>query len=166
MNKPESYNRPMATALPTHGRYRYSAITRRPDYDWPGGRRLAVYLGFNVEHFVFAAGLGAALVPGRPQPDVLNFSWRDYGNRVGVWRCIELFDALKLPVGAIINTAIYDYCPEVAAAMRQRRYEFIAHGHTNSEAQGRAAARGGEKAHRKLHGPHAPGRRQGARAAG
>jgi len=126
----------MARRLPTHGRYRYAAIGGRPDYAWPGGKRLAVYIGFNVEHFAFGAGLGAALVPGRPQPDVLNFSWRDYGNRVGVWRCMELFDSLKLPVGAIVNTAIYDYCPEVAAAMRERRYEFIAHGHTNSEQQG------------------------------
>ena len=161
VNKPESYNRPMATALPTHGRYRYSAITRRPDYDWPGGRRLAVYLGFNVEHFAFAAGLGAALVPGRPQPDVLNFSWRDYGNRVGVWRCIELFDALKLPVGAILNTAIYDYCPEVAAAMRAAPLRIHRARPHQLGGTGAAAARGGEKAHRRLHGPHAPGRRQG-----
>ena len=130
--------------LPTHGRYRYSAIDRRPDYSWPGGKRLAVYIGFNVEHFVFGGGLGAALVPGRPQPDVLNFSWRDYGNRVGVWRCIELFDTLKLRVGAIINTSVYDYCPEVAAAMRERRYEFIGHGYTNSEHQG-VLPRGEEK---------------------
>ena len=31
----------------------------------------------------------------RPQPDVLNYSWREYGNRVGVWRCLELFDAAR-----------------------------------------------------------------------
>jgi allantoinase len=127
---------PRLPKLPSHGRYRYTAITRRPDYNWPGRRRLAVYVGFNVEHFAFGEGLGAALVSGRTQPDVLNFSWRDYGNRVGTWRCIELFDALKLPVGAIVNTSIYDYCPEVATAMRERRYEFIGHGHTNSAQQG------------------------------
>ncbi len=49
--------------LKSHGRYAYSAITRRRDYDWPGGRRLAVYLGFNIEHFEFGSGLGAALGP-------------------------------------------------------------------------------------------------------
>jgi peptidoglycan/xylan/chitin deacetylase (PgdA/CDA1 family) len=121
--------------LKTHGRYGYSAITKRPDYDWPGRKRLAVYLGFNVEHFEFGAGLGAALGPKSPEPDVLNYSWRDYGNRVGVWRCLDLFEDLKLPVGAIINTALYDYCPEVVEAFVRRGDELIAHGHTNAERQ-------------------------------
>jgi allantoinase len=123
-------------ALKTHGRYPYSAITRRKDYSWPGGRRLAVYLGFNIEHFEFGAGLGAALGPRTPEPDVLNFSWRDYGNRVGVWRCLELFDELALPVGVLINTALYDYCPEVVEAFVKRGDELIGHGHTNADRQG------------------------------
>jgi peptidoglycan/xylan/chitin deacetylase (PgdA/CDA1 family) len=122
-------------SLKSHGRYAYSGITRRRDYSWPDGQRLAVYIGFNVEHFEFGAGLGAALGPRSPEPDVLNYSWRDYGNRVGVWRCLEVFDALKLPVGAIINTALYDYCPEVVDAFVKRGDELIAHGHTNSERQ-------------------------------
>lgn len=123
-------------ALKEHGRYPYSAIGRRRDYSWPGGARLAVYLGFNVEHFDFGEGLGAALGPRTPEPDVLNYSWRDYGNRVGVWRCLELFDALEAPVGALINTALYDYCPEVIDAFVRRGDELIGHGHTNSERQG------------------------------
>jgi peptidoglycan/xylan/chitin deacetylase (PgdA/CDA1 family) len=122
-------------ALKTHGRYGYSAITRRPDYGWPGGGRLAVYLGFNIEHFDFGAGMGAALGPKSPEPDVLNYSWRDYGNRVGVWRCLELFDQLKLPAAALINTALYDYCPEVIEACVKRGDELVGHGHTNSERQ-------------------------------
>ena len=123
-------------ALKTHGRYPYSAITRRRDYSWPGKKRLALYIGFNVEHFDFGAGLGAALGPKSPEPDVLNYSWRDYGNRVGVWRCLELFDSLKLPLGALINTALYDYCPEVVEAHVKRGDELIGHGHTNSLRQG------------------------------
>jgi len=126
----------MTRALKDHGRYPYSAIIRRPDYSWPGGARLAVYLGFNLEHFDFGAGLGAALGPKSPEPDVLNYAWRDYGNRVGVWRCLELFETLKLPVGALINTALYDDCPEVVEALVRRGDELIGHGHTNSERQG------------------------------
>jgi peptidoglycan/xylan/chitin deacetylase (PgdA/CDA1 family) len=122
--------------LKSHGRYGYSAITRRPDYHWPGRKRLAVYLGFNLEHFEFGSGLGAALGPKSPEPDVLNFSWRDYGNRVGAWRCLELFDSLKLPAGVILNTALYDYCPELIEACVKRGDELIGHGHTNSERQG------------------------------
>jgi peptidoglycan/xylan/chitin deacetylase (PgdA/CDA1 family) len=122
-------------ALKHHGRYPYSAIHSRPDYSWPGGKRLAVYLGFNIEHFDFGAGLGAALGPKSPEPDVLNYSWRDYGNRVGVWRCLELFDDLELPAAAIINTALYDYAPEIIEACVKRGDEIVGHGHTNSERQ-------------------------------
>ena len=122
--------------LKSHGRYPYSAITRRPDYSWPGRKRLAVYLGFNLEHFEFGSGLGAALGPKSPEPDVLNFSWRDYGNRVGAWRCLELFDSLKIPAGVILNTALYHYCPELIDACVKRGDELIGHGHTNSERQG------------------------------
>lgn len=71
--------------LSDHGRYLYRPITERPDYSWPGGRRLAVYVALNLEHFAFGEGLGAELAPGGPHPDVLNYAWRDYGNRVGVW---------------------------------------------------------------------------------
>jgi allantoinase len=122
-------------ALKSHGRYDYAAITGRKDYSWPGKKRLAVYLGFNIEHFDFGAGLGAALGPKSPEPDVLNYSWRDYGNRVGVWRCLALFDELKLPAAAIINTALYDYAPEIIEACLKRGDELIGHGHTNSERQ-------------------------------
>jgi peptidoglycan/xylan/chitin deacetylase (PgdA/CDA1 family) len=122
--------------LPSHGRFNYQPITRRPDYRWPGGTGLAVYLGFNIEHFAFGEGLGAGIGPASPQPDVLNYSWREYGNRVGAWRCLELFDQLGLPTGVLINTALYDHCPELVAAFVQRGDELIGHGHTNAERQG------------------------------
>jgi peptidoglycan/xylan/chitin deacetylase (PgdA/CDA1 family) len=120
----------------SHRRYGYSAITRRRDYSWPRSRRLAVYLGFNIEHFDFGGGLGAALGPKSPEPDVLNYSWRDYGNRVGVWRCLDLFDELGIRVAALVNTSLYDYCPEVVDAFVKRGDEIVGHGHTNSVRQG------------------------------
>ena len=123
-------------ALPTHDRFSYRAIVDRPDFDWPGGARLAVYLGFNIEHFAFGEGMGASIGPPSPSPDVLNYSWREYGNRVGAWRCLDLFDRLGLPAGAVINTALYDHCPELVAACVRRGDELIAHGHTNAERQG------------------------------
>lgn len=122
--------------LPVHGRFGYTPITRRPDYTWPNGARLAVYLGFNLEHFAFGGGLGARIGPASPEPDVLNYSWREYGNRVGAWRCLELFDQLALPAGCILNTALYDHCPELLKACAARGDELIGHGHTNSERQG------------------------------
>jgi peptidoglycan/xylan/chitin deacetylase (PgdA/CDA1 family) len=122
--------------LKHHGRYDYSAIARRPVYDWPGSKRLAVYIGLNLEHFAFGEGLGAQLVPPFAEPDVLNYSWRDYGNRVGAWRMLELFEALSFPASVLVNSALYDHCPELVAAFRQRGDEIVGHGRTNSERQG------------------------------
>ena len=125
--------------LPDHGRFGYRPITRRPIYRWPGGAGLAVYLGFNIEHFAFGEGLGAGIGPGSPDPrspDVLNHSWREYGNRVGAWRCLELFDRLGMPAAALINTALYDHCPELVQACVARGDELVGHGHSNAERQG------------------------------
>ena len=122
--------------LPAHGRFGYQAIHQRPTYRWPNGAGLAVYLGFNLEHFAFGEGLGAMIGPASPQPDVLNYSWREYGNRVGAWRCLELFDRLGLPAAALINTALYDHCPELVAACVARGDELVGHGHSNAERQG------------------------------
>jgi allantoinase len=123
-------------ALPHHDRFDYRPIHRRPGWRWPGGAGLAVYLGFNLEHFAFGEGLGACLGPASPPPDVLNYSWREYGNRVGAWRCLELFDTLQLPAAAILNTSLYDHCPELVAACVARGDELVGHGHTNAERQG------------------------------
>ena len=122
--------------LPAHGRFDYLPITRRTDHAWPNGARLAVYLGFNLEHFAFGEGMGAAIGPTVPHPDVLNYSWREYGNRVGAWRCLELFDSLALPSSTLLNTALYDHCPELVAASAARGDELVGHGHSNSERQG------------------------------
>lgn len=118
--------------LPDHGRFAYRPIHGRPDYHWPNGARLAVYIGFNIEHFAFGAGLGARIGPASPEPDVLNYSWREYGNRVGAWRCLELFDALGVPTGCLINTALYDHCPALVAAFAARGDELIGHGYSNA----------------------------------
>jgi peptidoglycan/xylan/chitin deacetylase (PgdA/CDA1 family) len=122
--------------LPAHGRYDYVPITRRADYSWPDGKRLAFYVAINLEHFAFGEGLGAALAPGGPQPDILNFAWRDYGNRIGAWRLLQLLDELRLPSCAITNAAIFDCYPELPAAFIARGDEIVAHGRTNSERQG------------------------------
>lgn len=121
--------------LPSHDRYDYHAWPGRRAYDWPGGARLAVYVGVNLEHFAFGEGLGAELAPGGPQPDVLNFAWRDYGNRVGAWRLIQLLEETGFPATVLLNSAMYDYAPALVAAHRARGDEIAGHGRTNSERQ-------------------------------
>ena len=54
--------------LPDHGRFRYRPITRRPAWRWPGDAGLAVYIGFNIEHFAFGEGMGAGIGPTSPAP--------------------------------------------------------------------------------------------------
>jgi len=122
--------------LAGHDRYDYSPLRGRPNYTWPQGKRLAVYFALNLEHFSFGEGLGAELSPGGPQPDVLNFAWRDYGNRVGAWYLHDAFDALKFPMAALVNSSMYDYAPELVAAHRARGDEIVGHGRTNAERQG------------------------------
>src|SRR5690242_21002949 len=117
-----------------HDRYPYSPISGRATYDWPGGKRLAVYIAINLEWFSFGEGLGAELAPGGPQPDILNYAWRDYGNRVGVFRLAQLFDELKLPVSLLVNSEMYRHAPQAIAAFT--RAEILGHGRTNSERQG------------------------------
>ena len=121
--------------LKTHGRYDYSAISRRPDYSWPGGKRLAVHIALNVEHFAFGEGLGNDYAVPHPAPNTRSFAWRDYGNRVGAWRLLELADAYQLPLGLLTNTELYDYCPEMVQAFSARGDEIVGHGRTNVERQ-------------------------------
>jgi peptidoglycan/xylan/chitin deacetylase (PgdA/CDA1 family) len=122
--------------LRSHGRYDYSPLRGRPNYSWPEGKRLAVYFALNLEHFSYGEGLGAELAPGGPQPDILNFAWRDYGNRVGAWYMLDAFDALNLPMAALVNSAMYEYAPQLVAACRARGDEIVGHGRTNAERQG------------------------------
>jgi peptidoglycan/xylan/chitin deacetylase (PgdA/CDA1 family) len=119
--------------LPAHGRYEHSAIFNRPTYAWPNGARLAVYFALGVEHYAFGEGLVETLVPGIPPPDVLNASWREYGNRVGAWRVIQAFVEYRIPLAILLNTAVYDEAPDLMAACRKAGCEIIAHGRSNSE---------------------------------
>ncbi len=122
--------------LEIHGRYEHSSIVDRPQYSWPEGRRLAVYVAVNIEAFRYGRGKGAAIAPPDQAESHSVYSWRDYGNRVGIWRLLELFDALELPIEAQMNTALYELAPEIPAALRRRGDEILGHGITNSDEQG------------------------------
>lgn len=122
--------------LKTHGRYEYSGIAKRPDYSFPGGKRLAIHLSLNVEHFSFGEGLGNDYGAPQAQPNTRSYAWRDYGNRVGAWRMLEFAETYDLPYALLVNTALYDYCPGMIAAFTLRGDEVVAHGRSNSERQG------------------------------
>src|SRR5262249_13072095 len=72
--------------LPKPNRYDYSGIGERKDYSWPGGKRLAFCVTTNIEVYAYRKGTGwDPAKKGEPQQQ-RNYSWRDYGNRVGIWR--------------------------------------------------------------------------------
>ncbi len=116
-------------------RYDYQPIVERADYFWPEQKRLAVYIALNVESYAFGEGMIEELLPPSPQPDVLNYSWCDYGNRVGIWRLRELLDEFRLPVTLLVNSHLYSAAPQIVASFRERGDEIACHGRTNSERQ-------------------------------
>jgi peptidoglycan/xylan/chitin deacetylase (PgdA/CDA1 family) len=119
--------------LPMQNRYRFSPITRRPDYLWPGGRGLAVYVALGIEEYVFGEGLTEDLFAGASKPDYVNTSWRDYGNRVGGFRLIERLAAFGIAPTVLLNTAVYDHAPDLMDFARLHRCEIVGHGLTNSD---------------------------------
>jgi peptidoglycan/xylan/chitin deacetylase (PgdA/CDA1 family) len=118
-----------------HGRYGYRPITEKPPYRWPAGRGLAVFFALNLEAYSFGEGMLDEIVPASPHPDVINYSWLDYGNRVGAHRLRQLFAEASLPVTLLVNSRLYDVSPGLIESFRGTA-EIAAHGRSNSERQG------------------------------
>ena len=72
---------------------------------------------------------------GSPMPDIPNWAWHEYGNRVGFWRMLEVFDDFDVPAVLAINgSAIAAYEP-IARAALDRNWEFMGHGYTQLNMQ-------------------------------
>jgi peptidoglycan/xylan/chitin deacetylase (PgdA/CDA1 family) len=117
--------------------YEFSPIVERPPLRWPNGAKLALYVGLNVEHYevdkpstsIFGGTAGL-------KPDPLNYGWRDYGPRVGIWRMIEMFDRLGIRPSVLLNSEVCDRYPQIIAAGRARSWAWLAHGENNSTLPG------------------------------
>lgn len=108
-----------------HALYPYRAIVDAPKIVWPNGARVAVWVAPNVEHFHLEMGPGA--------PDVRNYSRRDYGNRVGVWRIMEVLEKHGVRGSVLLNGEMAKYYPRVMEAMIALKWEMLGHGLTNSQ---------------------------------
>ena len=110
----------------------FQPISQRPALKLPNNARVAVWVVMNVEHFTFGK-LGTAIQPHlNSYPEIANYGWRDYGNRVGIWRLFELFAELEIPVTAAVNGEISQLYPEIMTTMQQHNWEIMAHGINNS----------------------------------
>ena len=114
-------------------RYSYSAITQRPDFSWPEGKRLALYFAIGVEEYTPDVGATEDIIPGSGPPDLVNTAWRDYGNRIGGFRLLDRLATLGCPPTILLNTDAYDSAPTLIHAARQAGAEFVGHGLRNSD---------------------------------
>jgi peptidoglycan/xylan/chitin deacetylase (PgdA/CDA1 family) len=119
--------------MPRHGRYDHSSIVKRPDYSWPGEKRLAFYVALNIEHFAFGAGSGMTPTNSGGAQTSRIYAWRDYGNRVGNWRLFEILDGLKWPASILLNSDVCLHYPDIIEKIRARGDDVLGHGRTNSE---------------------------------
>ena len=115
-------------------RYEYSAITQRPSFRWPNGERLAVWVCYNVEHFkVDAPGTAQSEGYTHLKPDVINYAWRDYGLRVGIWRLFEIMERVGLRGSATLNGEVCIHERPVVEEMARLGWCILGHGMTNSQ---------------------------------
>jgi peptidoglycan/xylan/chitin deacetylase (PgdA/CDA1 family) len=113
--------------------YGYSPITEREPIRWPGGARVAFYVGLNVEHFLVGQP-STSINPATAGlvPDPLNHGWRDYGPRVGIWRMAEVFDRHRIRPSVLLNSDVARHYPQIIKAGLERDWAWLAHGRNNS----------------------------------
>jgi peptidoglycan/xylan/chitin deacetylase (PgdA/CDA1 family) len=113
--------------------YDYSAIVRRPRFELPEGKKIAVYCGISVEHYAWGRpALSLAQFTAELVPDPLNYGWRDYGPRVGIFRLMEIFDRFDLKATVLLNSEVCDRYPEVVEEGVKRGWTWVGHGGNNS----------------------------------
>jgi allantoinase len=87
----------------------------------------------NIEHFhVGKPATSISTGTAGLTPDPLNYGWRDYGLRVGIWRTIETLDRHGVLPSVLLNAEVCTRYPQVITAGRERGWSWLAHGLSNS----------------------------------
>ena len=111
----------------------YSAIVDRPPLKLPGGARLAVWTIVNVEEWSIERNMPRTVLPppyGQPLlPDLPNWSWHEYGMRVGFWRFLEVLNRFQVKATLAINGSVCKSYPRIAEAGLKAGWEFMGHGY-------------------------------------
>ena len=104
-----NFPKPPVGMLP-NDRLAYSAIVNREPLKLPNGARMAVWTITNVEEWDPTQTMPrTVLTPpagGSPMPDIPNWCWHEYGNRVGFWRLLQVYDEFKVPGVMNINGSL------------------------------------------------------------
>jgi allantoinase len=123
--------------------YPWSAAPTRKPIHWPDGKRLAVIITMNCEYWDLTKPGSEPYYAGGPPmlPDPLpgnvadfpNFTWREYGQRVGVWRLFRLFEEAGVPMSLTMNATMGLERPEVIRWGLERNWEIVAHNYEQGE---------------------------------
>ena len=114
-----------------HDRYGYSNVFKRKPVEWPGGARVALWVVPVLEFFPLDMGAQPFRPPGgmeRPYPDYWNYTLRDYGNRVGVFRVFEAIENAGLKASVAVSSRVAERYSFLVQEINRRRWEIIAHG--------------------------------------
>ncbi|MDB5407422.1 MAG: polysaccharide deacetylase family protein [Rhodospirillales bacterium] len=116
-----------------HGRFTYSPIKCRPKLSLPNGARVAVWITPNIEHFHYdKPAISLTQMTASLKPDVLNYAWRDYGVRVGIWRIMEILERQGFVATAALNSEVCLHYPQIIEEGNRLGWEWMAHGQNNS----------------------------------
>ncbi|WP_438390529.1 polysaccharide deacetylase family protein [Caballeronia sp. DA-9] len=120
-------------------RLAYSPIIGRPKLALPDGAKLAVWVIVNIEEWNPRETMPrTVLTPpagGSPSPDIPNWAWHEYGNRVAFWRMLDVFDTLGIRAGLAINGSAISAYEAISRAAHERGWEFIGHGFSQKNMQ-------------------------------
>jgi peptidoglycan/xylan/chitin deacetylase (PgdA/CDA1 family) len=117
-----------------HGRYDYSPIVDRKPLRFPKGARVALWVIPNIEHFLIdRPSTSITAVTASFVPDVLNYSWRDFGVRVGIWRMMEVMEKYGVKGTVALNSDVCRHYPRIIEAGNKLGWEWMGHGRNNSE---------------------------------
>ncbi len=116
--------------------YDYSPMTERPKLKLPNDARVALWVGLNIEHYEVDKP-STSIYPGTAGlvPDPMNYGWRDYGVRVGIWRVMETLDKLGLRASVLLNSDVCAQYPQIITEGNKRNWCWLAHGKNNSTLQ-------------------------------
>jgi allantoinase len=116
-----------------HQRFEYSAIAHRRPIRLPNEARIAVWIVPNIEHFHYdKPAMSLTPMTAGLKPDVLNYAWRDYGVRVGIWRIMEILERRGFTATAAINSEACVHYPQIVEEGNRLGWEWLAHGENNS----------------------------------
>lgn len=115
------------------GAYADWAYRGRPKITWPGGARVAFWVAPNIEFYELKPPVNPqrAAWP-HPFPPVPGYSIRDWGNRVGHIRQMQLLDKYGIRGSVSLSAALCEHHPEIIEMCRERNWEFFSHGIYNT----------------------------------